>query len=186
MLKRRKSLTALQISKKSAEIASKLFTLDSFKNAKSVMFYCSFSGEVDTKLMVDYALAQGKKVFLPCANEKAKTLNALEFNSKCVLEKGPYGILQPIQKAKKSRAVKHFDIVVVPAIAFDKCGYRVGFGHGYYDRFLASANYSFSVGLAYDFAVVKSLPKESFDVPVNVLITEKRVVAVLSKNYKRM
>jgi len=179
ILKRRNELTATEVEQKSAAIASKLFNLDFFKEAKTVMFYCSMPGEVDTKSMIRKALNLGKRVFLPCINEKSKTLKALEFNvSSDVLEKGPYGIYQPKQNAKKRSAVKHFDIVFVPAIAFDESGYRIGFGHGYYDRFLATNNFAVSVGLAYSFAVVEFVPREYFDVSVNVLLTEEKVVSV--------
>ena len=179
ILKRRNELTAAEVKQKSAAIASKLFKSDFFKEAKTVMFYCSMPKEVDTKSMIKKALDLGKRVFLPCTNKKSKTLESLEYNASCdVLEKGPYGICQPKRNAKKRSAVEHFDIVFVPAIVFDESGYRVGFGHGYYDRFLKTCRYSLSVGLAYVFQIVKTVPKEYFDVPVNILLTEKKVVSI--------
>lgn len=181
ILKRRNELTATKVKRKSAAIASKLFNLNFFKEAKTVMFYCSMPNEVDTKSMIEKALGLGKRVFLPCTNEKSKTLKALEYNATSdVLEKGTYGIYQPKRNVKKRSTVKHFDIVFVPAIAFDESGYRVGFGHGYYDRFLKTSSFTLSVGLAYAFQIVKTVPKEYFDVPVNILLTEEKVVLTQS------
>ena len=157
--------------KKSKAVKKKLFSCNEFKKANFVMLYASKDEEVSTCEIIDEALRMGKRVALPlCTSQKTITAKQIS-DRKRDLERGTYGIWQP-RKCQKDANLKEIDLVVVPAVAFDKKNVRLGRGKGYYDKFLSkSARNKYSIGLAFDFQVVDSLPKDSHDIPVSKVIT---------------
>ncbi|MBL7157525.1 MAG: 5-formyltetrahydrofolate cyclo-ligase [Candidatus Omnitrophica bacterium] len=157
--------------KMSEIIKKRFFSLPEFKKAKFVMFYASKDDEVNTDGMIDEALRMGKKVALPrCTSPEAIVPKEI-INRHTDLEKGTYGIRQP-KKGKKSIQPDQIDLFVVPGVAFDKKKRRLGRGKGYYDRFLKKlARDKISIGLAFDFQIVDSLPEDSHDIPVSKIIT---------------
>jgi 5-formyltetrahydrofolate cyclo-ligase len=154
-------------------IKEKLFSLEEFKRAKVVMFYVSTDGEVDTALMIDKTLKMGKKVAVPLILKKEKKLIAsLILDRTKELRPGPYGILQPIASSLRPTPLKDIDLVIVPGIAFDKKGNRLGRGKGYYDRFLSEIPKGIPlIGLAFDFQLVDRLPHLAHDLPLDKVIT---------------
>ncbi|RLF39548.1 MAG: 5-formyltetrahydrofolate cyclo-ligase, partial [Thermoplasmata archaeon] len=88
------------------------------------------------------------------------------------LERGAFGILEPQNKKIYTGDI---DIIIVPGIAFDFRGYRIGYGKGFYDRFLRGAD-ALKIGIAYDFQIVKQIPEDDGDVPVDIIVSEKRVL----------
>lgn len=157
--------------KKSRMIQKKLFSLPEFRKAKTVMFYASKPNEVSTYEMIDGALGAGKKVALPrCASQKTFVPKEIS-NRHTDLEKGSYGIYEPLRQKTDVRP-ERIDLVVVPGVAFDIENGRLGRGKGYYDRFLKKVPPGRTIiGLAFDFQIVKSLPKDSHDIPVSKVIT---------------
>jgi 5-formyltetrahydrofolate cyclo-ligase len=157
--------------KKSLVILNKLFSIPEFQGAKTILFYASFAGEVDTFEMIQQALEIGKQIALPIVKEKERNIiPALINNLEKDLECGKYGIKQPKEDAKFVDLDK-IDMVVVPGVAFDKQNNRLGRGEGYYDRFLKKLSpNSYSVGLAFDFQVVDSLPVSETDIAVSRVI----------------
>ena len=158
--------------KKSRIIKKKLFSLPEFKRAEFVMFYASKENEVDTCEMIDGALETGKKVALPrCTSQKTFVPKEIS-NRHTDLEKGAYGIYEP-RKQKSDVEPGRIGLVVVPGVAFDIKNGRLGRGKGYYDRFLKKLPPAkMTVGLAFDFQVIKNLPKDSHDIPVSKVITD--------------
>jgi 5-formyltetrahydrofolate cyclo-ligase len=151
----------------------KVFALVDFKNAKTILFYASFNGEVDTFAMMAKAKEMKKNVVLPITlMREEKIIPVLTDNFAKELESGPYGIKQPRYNKEKVLKAKDIDAVIVPAVAFDKKNYRLGRGKGFYDRFLADiSEKTVSIGLAFDFQVVDDLPHEEHDIRVNHVIT---------------
>lgn len=150
---------------------------DSIFNSSNIMFiYVSFKNEADTHNIIDYALRKGKIVCVPEVNEKTRTMKALKIDSlKKNMHANNYGILEPDDSAAEIPGDK-IDLVLVPGLAFDLMGGRLGYGGGYYDRFLRGMRKdALKIGLAYDFQIVQEVPTESFDVLINGLITESRV-----------
>ncbi len=171
---RSKILKELKIQKeedrnrKSQIIKEKLFTSSVFKKAKKVMFYVSFGGEVDTKNMIKEAQNLGKVIAVPVCTEN-RTLIPCRLGKKTKLKKGPYAIHQPV--VKRCISLKDIDLVIVPGVAFDKKGRRLGRGKGYYDRFLEGIPKKIaSVGLAFDFQILPSVPTNAMDVDVNQVV----------------
>jgi len=165
----------LEKDEKSLLIKEKLFALPEFKGAKIIMFYVSTEFEVDTRGMIDDALAMGKKVAVPYVfeNGKGKMVSSLIKSRTENLVKGPYGIYQPGKGAYTQLSSSEIDLVIVPGVAFTKDGVRLGRGAGFYDRFLKGISKEIcTIGIAFDLQVVSGLPHGKHDVPVGKLITE--------------
>jgi 5-formyltetrahydrofolate cyclo-ligase len=157
-----------ELFKKSLRIMRALFRNTLFKKAKTVMFYLSMDSEVDTSEMITEALRSGKKVVVPVCGGNRKIVPCL-LNPKGAMQRGPYGILEPARK--KPLSLKHLELVVVPGVAFDRTGKRLGRGKGYYDSFLARLpKGARSIGLAYDFQILRSVPTADHDVNVHKVI----------------
>ncbi len=168
-----KSYSALEKSKKSAIIKSRLFKEKEFIKAKLVMFYVSLKDEVNTLSMIDEAVKMGKRVCVPMVLREEKRLIAGEImDREKDLERQHFGIYQPIVGRVREVPLEDIDLVVVPGVAFDKNNVRLGRGHGYYDRFLCGLpKKTRTIGLAFDFQVLEYLPKDSHDIPVWKTIT---------------
>ncbi len=158
-----------QISEKSKTIIQHLKDLDEFKKANIVMSYLSLKSEVNTIELIKEQLQQ-KTVIIPFVEENNIKISKLsDFND---LKEGNFGVLEPI---KKEEYKENLDIVLVPGIAFDQSGARIGFGKGFYDRFLKDRN-SLKIGLAFEEQITKNIPTEDYDIPMDMIITEKRVI----------
>ncbi len=158
---------------KSLAIGSKLFQMQEFQKAETILFYASFDGEVETFEMMKNAQKLGKIIGLPrIVKSEKKIIPTPVASLEADLEAGPYGIKQ--SKADPAEALKNdrLDMVIVPGVAFDKQNNRLGRGGGYYDQFLgALPSHIPTVGLSFDFQVVDSLYfKEEHDVPVSYVL----------------
>ena len=159
--------------RKSLVILEKLFALPEFQNSKTVLFYASFDGEVETFEMMKQAQKLGKKIVLPIIRLKErKIIPALIHDLTEDLEAGPFGIPQPRYDKTRSLNPTDFDLVIVPGVAFDKENSRLGRGQGYYDRFLETLPRRIpTIGLAFDFQVVDRLPHQAHDVSVSYVMS---------------
>ncbi len=153
-------------------IINKLFSLDEFKRAKRVMFYVSKNNEVDTHKAIKIAIKIGKEVITP------KIINKMIFPYRLYsfddLLLGPFSILEPSNKRKTKKST--IDLFVIPGIAFDVSGNRIGYGYGYWDRFLNCINKKIIIGLAFESQIVSNIIKEPHDVNVSKIITDKKVI----------
>ena len=156
---------------KNTIIKNKVFSLPEFRKAKNIMCYISLDTEVDTREIIKDSLKQGKRIFAPVI--KGDNLGLAEV--KCMdsdLERGPTGVLQPENEANSSFRARSIEIVIVPGIAFDRNGARLGRGKGYFDRFLSKLpNTVKTIALGFDFQIKKSIPVSSRDIPVDLVIT---------------
>lgn len=171
-----------KIIKKSSIIKDKLFSFEHFQKAKTVMFYASFRNEVETHFMIKDTLRQGKVVALPKTDSKNKKLDVFQINNfEEDIEKGYCEILEPKNTCKKIN-IKDIDLVIVPAVAYTQDGYRIGYGGGYYDRFLDKFytlnKNGISIGLAFEFQIIEEMPKDKFDRKVHFIITEERIIKI--------
>ena len=173
LLKRLKKQKEVERLKRSFQIQKKLFSLPEFIKAKVVLFYLSFDGEVETFRMIDKAISLGKKVAVPVINRRStRFVPSLIDDCGYGLEDGPYGIYQPKPECIRNIPLKKIDLVIVPAVAFDLKGNRIGRGLGYYDRFLYFLPQRIpSVGLAFGFQVLDKIPTvESHDFSVDKVL----------------
>jgi len=170
LLKKRERITDKEI--KSHEIFEKLRNLNEWKNAKIINTYVSLEEEVDTRFIIYHALLEGKRVFCPITKGENLTFGEIfSFND---LIYGAYGILEP--KEPSNISIDEFDLIIVPGIAFNYSGYRIGYGKGYYDRFLNDVKKGIKIGLVFNDLLLDSLCVEEHDKKVDIIITEKKVI----------
>jgi len=169
-LKNQKEVTRL---KKSLGIMRKLFALSEYRSAKTVMFYASFCGEVDTYRMIKESIKKGKVVALPViAKDKKKLTPRVIKGLAGMLQTGALNAPAPKPGCSRRIALSKLDLVVVPGLAFDRCGNRLGRGGGFYDRFLAHLpKASFTTGICFAFQIVSSLCHSSKDLAVKKVIS---------------
>lgn len=165
MLEKRNALTASEIARRSKSVQQ--FVLDSkeFKSAKTIGAYYAFGSEVRTDIIIEQARSLGKKIALPSV--EGNSLTFYELSSGKYLVKGRFGIMEPLPYGPLDR----IDLLVVPGIAFDKKGHRLGYGKGYYDKFLARKKIA-SIGLGYSFQLVESLPIGEYDKKLDAIAME--------------
>lgn len=162
---------------RSARVQARIMATPEFKNARSVMVYQSDQTEVDTREIVMACLEEGKRVSLPRTVKGTRTMEALEIlDVKRDLEDSRFGFKEP-QAILPLVALESIDLVIVPGRAFDAEGHRLGRGGGYYDRFLSLDHVSASrAAIAFDLQIVKSVPHESHDCLVDLIVTETQVL----------
>lgn len=168
------SLDSLQ--EKSKLIAKKLNGLDCVRGAETLMCYVSFGSEVYTHDIINTWLSQGKQVCVPrVVKTKGKSMEAVKINSLEELEPGTYGVLEPNAGENNIISPDLIDVVIVPGCAFDLHRNRMGYGAGYYDRFLKliSSN-CLKIGVAFDFQIMDEIPCDEHDIPMDIIITETR------------
>lgn len=159
--------------KKSRLIQKKLFSMRRFTEAKTVLFYASFDGEVETREMMEQAKLLGKKILLPAIiKDQKKIIPATVEDFNCDLHVGSHGIQEPKNPLNRAVAVEDIDLIIVPGVAFDKSNNRLGRGRGYYDRFLTDIPARIpTLGLAFDFQLVDQLSHlEKHDIKVSQVI----------------
>ena len=154
-------------------IFKKLRERSEYINSKNIFIYLGYGSEIDTISLVKDMFLDGKNVCIPKTNIEDRTMEAVIIRDLDNLEEDKYGILEP----KSNYEVidkQDIDLVVMPGVAFDNDGGRLGYGGGYYDKFLMDCSEDkYKIALAYDFQVIESVPKEEHDILVNCIITEK-------------
>lgn len=156
--------------RKSGIIRRTLFMAKVFRRAKTVMFYVALRDEVDTDPMIAEAQKSGKIVAVPVCSGGRSGLRPCIFEDNAGLKPGPYGVREPV--TGRGVPIEKLDLVVVPGVAFDKKGNRLGRGKGFYDRFLKALPCgTISIGLAFDFQIVPSVPTLSHDIRVHRVIS---------------
>lgn len=162
----------------SFEIMNNLWSLSDYENAKHVFFFISFRSEVLTEPMIKRSLSESKTVMLPCTFPEKRIMIASEVRD---LEKelfiGNYDIPEPREEFIRPVDPLQIDAVILPGVAFDEIGRRLGYGGGYYDRFLESCRDDcLKIALAFELQIVKEVPAQFHDQTVDYVITEKRII----------
>lgn len=171
--RKRAELSKELVNEISKEISKNLINTNLFKNATSVMLYIPLGNEADTEDLIKKAFNEGKTVAFPVTSPVNFEITPYYADKNTVFEKGTFNVSEP-QNTKPAN-VENFDLVVVPGIAFDKKGGRIGFGKGCYDKLLK--NYKgIKVGFCYDFQVADELPADETDVKMNYIVTENGVI----------
>lgn len=142
------------------------------ENVETVMVYLSSFNEPRTKGIIEELFKRNIRVVVPVSNTDTFTITPSLITSLDSLTNGAYGILEPMEIIPIPQ--NEIDAVIIPGIAFDKHGTRLGFGKGYYDRFLTDFCGT-KIGICYDFQVVPDLPSDSHDIKMDLIITEKRI-----------
>lgn len=154
----------------------RLCRTDDFAAARTVMLFLSLPGEIDTALALDHAFAAGKTVAVPSVHWDRLTMDAVLLPAReAPLETGRYGLRTPT--APQPVLLEQIDLVVIPGLAFDRTGHRLGRGAGFYDAFLAQPHLQATrCGLGLHLQLLPQLPVGPKDVPLHLLVTDKTVL----------
>ncbi len=171
----RNCLTIAEKQRLDTKIANRFLNLWQYRESGLILAYVSNSIEVDTKFIIEQALIQGKRVAVPKCVVGTRKLEYYLIDSLEALEKGSFGILEPCESKCEKLLNYSGGLVIVPALSFDKNGFRLGFGKGYYDRFLSNSELK-TVGICYDCCLMDDLPKGKYDRNVNMVITESKIL----------
>ncbi len=172
MLALREGQTPEEKKQKDQAIFERLAVMPAFEGAREFFTYLSHKGEVSTDLLLAQFLGK-KVVVVPKIESEAICLYQL--TSAQELASGIYGIREPVHCLPKSEW-DSIDVAIIPGVAFDETGHRIGFGGGYFDRFLKKLHCT-TIGLAYELQMIDKVPTHSYDVPVDFIVTEKRLIS---------
>ena len=176
LLNMRKALPHSEVLKKSAQIKNRLFASSWYQEAGTILFYVSYDNEVNTHEMIQESLVKGKNVMVPKTDSKKKTLVISRLLCWDDLCPGTYTILESKDDCVREVPITSIDLCIIPGVAFDHNGNRIGHGGGYYDRLLQAECHAHRIGLAFEFQVMKRIPIETHDIRVEKIITEERVI----------
>ena len=179
ILKKRLSLSPEDIRGKSQQVFLHLAETVEYKNSQNIMFYVATRSEVQTEEMIKTSIKVGKNTFVPIILTECTNLapsKIYDFDNE--LGKGKKGILEPKREYYRLFSPEDINLVITPGVAFDLSGNRIGRGFGYYDNFLRKVSSSAKIiALAFEMQIVKKIPNDKNDIPVDKIITEKRIVS---------
>lgn len=147
---------------------------------ESIMLYASMRSEMDTRWLVAAARDRGMRVALPRVVKSERRMEAVWVAGPEELAPGTMGIMEPRLEIP-SADPRDLELVIVPGLGFDRQGYRLGYGAGYYDRFLPEATTALRIGLTYEQCLVDALPREAHDLPVHYILTGSRLLPAANR-----
>lgn len=174
MLEQRRKLSDAGWRTASGKAQLQLLNLDEYRNATSVALYYPAHRETDTVMIAEAALSEGKEVFFPVVCGLEMELHQIKALDE--LKPGRFGIHEPCRLENSHSGLP--DLIIVPGVQFDLNGHRIGYGKGYYDRFLQHHTGTVHlIGLCHDFQLVDDpIPANRHDIRMEVIVTDKRVV----------
>jgi len=161
----------------SHKIACRLFDDENWKEASIIGMTISRHPEVDTYQIIRKSWEEGKQIVVPKCEPKEKRLSFRTLTDFSQLESVFYGLLEPIEALTTKMEGDSIDLLIVPGLAYTRDGYRLGFGGGYYDRFLSNFTGK-TVSLAFSDQIISELPVENHDIPVSKIITNHEVILI--------
>ena len=183
ILKKRLSLSKEDIKNKSQQVLLYLADTVEYRNSQNIMFYAATRSEVQTEEMIKTSIKMGKNIFVPIILTECTNLvpsKIIDFDNE--LEKGKKGILEPKKEFYRLFPLENIDLIIIPGVAFDLRGNRIGRGFGYYDNFLRKIHTSTKiVALAFEMQIVEKIITDKNDIPVHKIITEKRIITFVSR-----
>ena len=175
MIKKLKQMPIATYAERSEKIVSQLLQTAQFQVAKTIAVTMSNFPEVETRRLIETAWSLGKTVTVPKSHPATREMTFYAITGFDQLEVVFAGIEEPIEASCQKVLLENLDIVIVPGVVFNEQGFRIGFGGGYYDRFLAKYK-GVTIALAFDEQVQASIPVDSHDVPIQTIITDQRTI----------
>lgn len=180
ILENRNNIDLVKKEEMDKKILNQFYESKYYKEAEKIFIYISYDSEINTKIIIDKALKDKKKIYVPRTEFKTRHMDAVGITSLDNLIESKYGILEP------SIDMMHIDpneldLIVVPGVAFDRSGGRMGYGAGFYDRFFKKINKEnknkiIKLALAYELQMLDKVPMNAQDVPVDFIITENEFI----------
>lgn len=176
LLTERQNLSREQRTPLDAAILKRVTELPEVQAADTILLYLDFRGEVESDGMIEYCLAEGKTPLAPVTFKEERKMIPVRITSLSDLREGAYGIREPLHLPELEVDIEQIDLVILPGVGFDRKGGRLGYGGGYYDRFLPKLRPQVpKIAVAYEMQVVESVPMEPHDTLLDALVTEKGV-----------
>lgn len=174
LLEKRKALQKEQKAKWDKIISRAICESEHFENAEQILVFSSNENEFDTRYIIERCRLSYKRVYYPRCIDKEGNMEFFKVDSVGDLTHGSFNILEPKEYCKKYVPQKN-DLVIVPCLSADRMGNRIGYGKGYYDRFLKDFN-GVSVCPCYDEMLSDTLPTDDYDMKINIIVTDKEVI----------
>lgn len=180
IIQSRNQMTSAEVSEKSSIIVQKVLKTPEYEEANNILLYADYRHEVMTREIFDNAVLHKKKVFFPKSNADC-TMDFYQVVSVKQLESGYKGIKEPVAD---ERYLYHYDrtddnLIIVPGVAFDMQGYRIGYGKGFYDRFLQDKRQMTVMGLCFSSQIVEEIPHNKYDIRMDKIVTEEILYSFL-------
>lgn len=172
----RKGLDPASCASASERVCESLIALDEAEGARTLALYDALPGEIDVGPLAEWAWARGQTVALPRVLGPGR-MGFFRFATPTELVRSGLGLREPGPNATRVETAA-LELVVLPGLSFDRDGFRLGFGQGYYDRALAQCPHAFRIGVAFEAQLVERIPREPHDLPVHAVVTERRVIRV--------
>lgn len=181
LIKERLALKPSDVASKSNIIANRVISSTLFKNADNIALYSDFRSEVQTGPMIDAAFSLGKRVLMPKVRREDYSIVFIPILSLDELEKGDDGFLEPLAEVEKAFDVSKINLFIIPGVAYDLSGRRLGLGKGCYDRALKNVGRDIVLAPAYEFQLMEDVPFYHHDLKVGWIATEDRFFKTVSK-----
>ena len=177
----RQSMEPQQKTYNDSAILARILASPQYKNAAVILAYVSTPIEVDTHMLINHALSDGKRVAVPFCVEGTRKMHFYFINSLDELSPRTFGVLEP--DPKKHERLREFagSLCILPGLSYDRQGYRLGYGGGYYDRFLSQTYTGITLGVCYNECMVAALRHGQFDFPCQYLVTQTGMLQMQAK-----
>jgi 5-formyltetrahydrofolate cyclo-ligase len=165
-----------EIAEKSNRVADRLIELREVRSASTIMVFLNFGSEVQTDGFISWGWEMQKRIIVPLCRPDEREMMPCIINDFSDLETGHYGIREPRSGSAVVVPLEEIDAVLIPAVAFDRSGRRVGYGGGYYDRFLPRVPRAARIGVVFACQIVPEVRADQHDVPAQRIVTERGVI----------
>lgn len=181
ILEVRRSLTDDEVIAKSEAIVQKVIKTPEYEEADNILLYADYCREVMTRGIFDDAILRKKKVYFPRTDKLTNTMEFYQIVSVRQLERGNMDILEPRENMQSRYRFqpKEDTLVIVPGVAFDISGYRLGYGKGFYDKYLVNKRQLSTMALAYACQIVDEIPRDEHDIRMDKIVTEEIIYSFL-------
>jgi 5-formyltetrahydrofolate cyclo-ligase len=182
----RRALSTAEQRQHSESLCQNVAALSAYRDSQHIAFYIANDGEIDPHHLIEQARLSGKDVYLPVLSPLKNSLYFAPFNTDSPLELNRFNIPEPVCHPSALKTANQLDMLLLPLVAFDTDGNRMGMGGGFYDRTLAFlqdghvSNKPILAGLAHEIQKVEQLHAQSWDIPLDYIITEKQLYHPLS------
>ncbi|MGE6629312.1 5-formyltetrahydrofolate cyclo-ligase [Bacillus sp. NPDC077027] len=176
-------MKAAEVSKNAESVYEHLFQMPEWREAKTIGLTISRGLEVPTAPIIEEAWKEGKMVCVPTCFPKDKQMIFYQYTAQTRMTSGYFGLKEPDPQSSTPVKKDKMDLMVVPGVCFDQKGYRIGYGGGYYDRYLHHYK-GVKLALAFSIQVLEEVPKETHDIPVSLIVTEKGTKSCVAKQPK--
>lgn len=175
MSHKRNALTKDEVMKYSNLITDALIGHKWFQDSKAICIYMAFRNEVSCHQLAKKSFQLGKKVFVPVTNQEKETMDFFQVFQDTQWKEGAYGIMEPVLNSENI-CLNEPALIIMPGLLFDQTRNRIGYGGGYYDKYLQEHNVHKKIAFCYDFQVLEHLPNEKHDIKPDLIVTDKRII----------